>query len=124
MSRTRIVNGGTAEHTEIRRVDQKDRSCGAYHRYTVLPIGWGLRDTDCATIINFQRGAIKASGVNGCSNEDLLAIVKDRLKCLQKGRFPCAENNRAIEHIGVALSYLYNRTADRKHRGVEGQHKA
>ncbi|MBE9569627.1 MAG: hypothetical protein IMF11_03310 [Proteobacteria bacterium] len=74
--------------------------------------------------INFQEGPIEKGGAPGCTNEDLLAIVKDRLECLQAGPFPCEENVRALKKVQEALDWLDHRTAERVKRGVEGTDNA
>lgn len=74
--------------------------------------------------IEFQSGAIlEAGGVNGCFNEDLLAIVAHRLECFQKSEFACRENALALTKIEEALHWLNARTTARQKRGVEGTHK-
>jgi hypothetical protein len=70
--------------------------------------------------INFQDGPIKEYGVNGLTNEILLAIVKHRLEGFQSGEFPCEDNQEAISHISKAISALQRRTIERVDRGVEG----
>lgn len=72
------------------------------------------------TAINFQNGVIKENGVNGCQNEDLIAIVIDRLQSFQKSKFNCRENALAITKLEEALMWLNKRTNDRIARGVEG----
>ena len=57
---------------------------------------------------------------NGTTNEEVLAVLIDRLNYLQ-GKFPCKENAVAITHIETALLWLNKRTEDRKKRGVEGK---
>lgn len=57
---------------------------------------------------------------DGTSNEDLLAVLIDRLNYLN-GKFPCRENSIAITHIETALLWLNKRTADRVSRNVEGK---
>lgn len=57
---------------------------------------------------------------NGTTNEDVLAVLIDRLNYLQ-GKFPCRENAVALTHIETALLWLNKRTTDRKARGVEGK---
>lgn len=76
--------------------------------------------SDLNTLINFQNGVIKENGVNGCQNEDLIAIVIDRLQSFQKGKFNCRENALAITKLEEALMWLNKRTNDRIARGVEG----
>lgn len=60
---------------------------------------------------------------DGTTNEELLAVLIDRMQHLQ-AKFPCRENAVATTHLETALMWLEKRTADRKKRGVEGQHKA
>lgn len=70
--------------------------------------------------IDFQRGPVGRDGLNGVSNESLLAIVEDRLASYQSGEFRCRENALALTHIQEALHWLHHRTRDRVQRGVEG----
>lgn len=58
---------------------------------------------------------------DGTTNEDLLAVLIDRMNSLQ-AKFPCRENAIAITHFETGLLWLEKRTADRKPRGVEGKH--
>lgn len=101
---------------------------GAYHRYEISGYDIGtndsraLRDTDVTSIL-FQNGPIGANGVNGITQEALLEIVADRLRCFQAGKFANLYNARALEHVEAALQELHARTAERKVRGVEGTHK-
>ena len=101
---------------------------GANHVYQVLerverPEGsfpWRQADQ----VIRFQKGPISEAGVNGLTNEALLAIVADRLRGFQSGPFSCSENLAALQHVEVALGKLLARTRNRRARGVEGQNKA
>lgn len=86
------------------------------HEYQVLS---GVSTTR----ILFQRGAVKENGVNGLTNEALLAILIHRTKFLDD-IFPCQENKRAIQHMEDALTNLEVRTARRMVRGVEGKEVA
>lgn len=72
------------------------------------------------TLIAFQNGPIKEAGVNGISQEALLAIVIDRLRSFQAGQYSCRENAVALTHCETALMWLQKRTRDRMARGVEG----
>ena len=74
--------------------------------------------------VHFQHGPIKECGVNGITNEVLLALVIDRLHGAQEGTFKCRENALAITAIEEASLWLAKRTLDRMTRGVEGQNKA
>lgn len=70
--------------------------------------------------IRFQNGPIAECGVNGISNEALLAIVIDRLQGFQAGQFACRENAIALTKIQEAMHWLQHRTRERLARGVEG----
>lgn len=88
---------------------------GANHEYRIaLPNGTEV-------FISFQNGAIAENGINGITQEVLLAIVADRLRSFQAGQFSCRENAVALTHIETAMLWLHKRTLDRMHRGVEGK---
>ena len=70
--------------------------------------------------IRFQNGPIAENGVNGVSQEALLAIVVDRLECFQKGQYACRENAIALTKLQEAMHWLHHRTREREARGVEG----
>lgn len=117
----RKVSIGTNNYTEVYATD--DVAFNANHEYIVVAAPAedeeiGL-DNPYAKV-NFQKGPIKENGVNGCHNEDLIAIVLDRLQCLNQGDFKCRENSIAITKLEEAMMWLNKRTADRKARGVEG----
>ena len=73
-------------------------------------------------LISFQNGPIAEAGVNGISNEALLAIVRDRLEGFQSGPYACETNQTALDHVVGAMESLASRTAERVARGVEGTH--
>ena len=77
-------------------------------------------DAPMMCLVHFQNGPIQESGVNGISNEALLAIVEDRLIGFQSGQFACSENAVALTKIQEAMMWLQKRTRDRLARGVEG----
>lgn len=70
--------------------------------------------------IKFQNGPILEFGVNGISNEALLAIVEHRLQGFQSGDLACRENAIALTKLQEAMMRLKKRTRDRIARGVEG----
>ena len=70
--------------------------------------------------INFQAGPVPQNGVNGLTNEALLAILIHRTTTLN-GMYPCEENEVAIQHMTLALVSFEDRTKKRIARGVEGQ---
>ena len=122
MAQLRNVKGGTEKYTQIicGKMHKKYHAC---HSYEIWTYGGGRAAAQVADI-QFQEGPIKEVGNIGCSNEDLLAIVADRLECFQKGKFPCVHNAKALACVHAALLHLNDRTMDREKRGVEGQHKA
>lgn len=72
--------------------------------------------------ILFQNGPIAEFGVNGVTQEALLAIVEDRLIGFQQGPYACSDNQTALYHVQSAMQWLQKRTRDRMARGVEGTH--
>lgn len=74
------------------------------------------------SMVLFQNGTIPEKGVNGVTQEALLAIVQDRLEAFQAGPFACDENQRALQAVKEALHWLHYRTLKRMARTVEGSH--
>lgn len=107
-------------------------ACHRYHITTVEtppPIGGGMGSeklekamamANAVTDIRFQNGPIAEAGLNGISNEALLAIVEDRLIGFQSGDYACRENAVALTKLQEAMMWLQKRTLDRVRRGVEG----
>lgn len=87
---------------------------GANHEYLI-------RGPDFEVNISFQNGSIAESGINGITQEALLAICMDRLRSFQVGKFSCRENALALTKIEEAMHWLHSRTLDRMRRGVEGK---
>ena len=71
--------------------------------------------------VAFQNGPIAEHGVNGVTQEILLAIVIDRLRSFQSGAFSSRENAIALTKCEEALHWLQQRTIERMRRGVEGK---
>lgn len=104
---------------------------GANHRYEIF--GFNTKSNDSDPIkqepterleILFQNGPINEKGVNGITQEVLLAIVADRLRSFQAGPYACRENALALTKIEEAQHWLQQRTIARMRRGVEGTHVA
>lgn len=116
---------GLNEEIEVAVIDAPG-SGGACHVYEMTHVkvetgGFSLPDVRrLLGVIGFQRGSIQENGVNGISNEVLLAIVEDRLVGFQSGEYACIENAVALAKIQEALMWLQKRTRDRIARGVEG----
>lgn len=111
------VNGVNDELTIV--VMDEPGAGGACHDYNVYRGEQGEKDGLLCSI-HFQNGPIKEKGVNGLTQEVLLAIVIDRLQCFQAGKYACQENKEALWHIEQAQQRLLNRTRARLARGVEG----
>ena len=95
---------------------------GANHVYQVR--GYHAKGVDeTATVIRFQNGPINEAGVNGLTQEVLLAVVADRLRSFQAGPFSCRENALALTKIEEAMHWLQQRTIRRMRAGVEGTHQ-
>lgn len=77
-----------------------------------------------AVSMAFQNGPIKESGINGISQEALIAVLIDRLEGFQSGQFKCHDNQVALDSLQNARLWLHKRTMDRVARGVEGTTKA
>lgn len=114
----------------VRAIDEQG-SGGAHHAYLISGFDntTNPSDPDYAPgpdtcLILFQNGPIGVDGncVNGVTNEALLAVVADRLRCFQKGQYSCKANACALTHIEEAMHWLQQRTIERMRRGVEGTH--
>lgn len=72
--------------------------------------------------LQFQDGARGTEGsVTGVLDQDLLEIVRDRMKGFQSGQFATQENEYALKHIEEALMWLNRRVEDRIERNVLGK---
>ena len=102
---------------------------GANHSYRIdgfdLANNPSYKDTGHSqtATITFQNGPINDVGINGITQEVLLAIVADRLRSFQDGPFRCRENAIALTKVEEAILWLQKRTLDRMRRGVEGTHE-
>lgn len=99
------------------------RGAGGAHmiyRITSAVPGPGSGPPIVKVAICFQEGDPQ-TGVDGISDEALLAIVEDRLAGFQAGPFSCDEYARALLCVTAALNHLHSRTAARQRRGVEGK---
>ena len=121
-----IVEGDSANQQLTITVTDEPGQGGACHSYN---IDWYDDDDTFPTnprkecFIGFQNGPIKECGVNGVTQEALIAIVIDRMRSFQAGPFACEENGEAMEHFKLGLRHLQSRTRKRIARGVEGTHQ-
>lgn len=106
---------GSEKYTQVFACDEKEFN--ANHKYSVSST---KEPSTVLCVIDFQKGPIKEHGVNGVCNEDLIAMVIDRLESFQASEFKCRENAIAITKLEEALLWLRKRTMDRERRMVEG----
>ena len=91
---------------------------GAHHHYDIE------HGDDLFCMVKFQNGPINEHGINGVTQEALLVILIDRLRCFQNGPFSNSYNATALVHCEAALDALKARTLERMARGVEGRNTA
>jgi hypothetical protein len=122
-----IVEGDSANHQLTISVLDEPGQGGANHQYQI-DVDKGLSGDGERSLrpclVAFQNGPIKEFGVNGVTQEALLAIVIDRLRSFQAGPFASPFNASALRHCEQALGDLQQRTRNRIARGVEGTHSA
>ena len=100
----------------------------ACHHYRIMgfdatpPSRETIPAVDIAADVIFQNGPIPENGVNGLTQEALIAICIDRLEGFQSGAFACRENALALTKLQEAQMWLLKRTRDRMARNVEGTH--
>lgn len=121
-----IVKGDSVNHQLTISVTDDPGQGGANHRYEIGGMSTegnssrGELPAEGGVVILFQNGPIKEFGVNGVTQEALIAICIDRLREFQKGPFACKANQDAQQHLHDALYLLQQRTRERIARGVEG----
>jgi hypothetical protein len=103
--------------TNVAAVDERDPKAGnASHTYGIQ---YGGPKEVCH--IQFQHGPRGVEGSTpGVFDDDLLAIVEDRLMGFQSGPFACTENAEALQHVRAARQALGMRVARRIAQGVLG----
>jgi hypothetical protein len=106
---------GTEKYTKVYATDKKE-----FNANHVFEVRDNETNDRVLSLVKFQKGPIKENGVNGCCNEDLIAIVIDRLQSFQESEYKCRENALAITKLEEALQWLRWRTNSREKRGVEG----
>lgn len=95
---------------------------GGYHDYDICPVGFESQYVLCH--IEFQKGPRHDPDARaGVTDQDLLEIVRDRLKAFQAGSLPSRETACALTHIDEALMWLAKRADDRAERGVLGTYE-
>ena len=94
----------------------------AHHVYQIQPTN--SHSMKNSQFIYMQKGPRNEEGsITGITNEDLLEIVRDRLKSFQSSEYACEYNEKALEHIEDALTLLNDRVQDRAKRNVLGKYE-
>lgn len=97
------VNSGLRVVAEPPRSDEH----GVSDSYEISLIDPASGCKDCAWLhILFQTGDASREGFNGITDESLLAVVCDRLRCMQSGPLQTAAKADALRHVEMALASL------------------
>ncbi len=109
----RTLEIGTRKYTEVKVLDEPGQG-NANHAYEVV-----LTENRNIVVgeVNFQNGPIKEAGVNGVMNEDLIAIVIDRMRGFQSGDYACRDNVIALTKLAGDLKLIHKETSKRAGRG-------
>lgn len=111
----------THNANNVAAIDERDPNAGgASHCFVISRPG----AADNAQTVQFQHGARSEPGSTaGAFDDDLLAILQDRLEAFQAGPFACPENGDALEHVKSARDALALRVARRLAQGVLGKNQ-
>lgn len=103
--------------TNVAALDDRDPHAGnGAHTYGIQ---WG--GPKDITLVQFQHGPRGvASSTPGVFDDDLLAIIQDRLEGFQSGPYACPENQTALDAVIAARAALGLRVARRIAQGVLG----
>lgn len=108
----------------LRVLASDDRGSGnANHEYQIVDVSRENTAPDADRVLaslNFQNGPIPEFGINGITNETLIAVLIDRLEGFQGGQYAHPYNADALTSLRSAMASLKQRTRDRLARGVEG----
>ena len=104
--------------TNVIALDARDPNAGnASHVYQIL---WGEPGED--VVLQFQHGPRNVPGsIAGLFDDDLLAIVQDRMECFQSSPFACTENEEVLAAVRAARAALGKRLARRVVQRVLGK---
>lgn len=113
------TNKFNRERVDVHTMDELAND-GAYHEYRIV-VGRDDGQDNLVTDLKFQNGGLKEVGPNGITDQALIAIVIDRVRCFNDGPYRCRENSMVITKLEEALLWMEKRSNDRARRGVEGE---
>lgn len=95
---------------------------GAHHNYDIYRLDISHSDGwEPIASIEFQKGPRKDPNArHGVTDQDLLEIVRDRMRAFCAGEMTDPHTERALSHVEAALYHLNQRIEDRIARGVLG----
>lgn len=94
---------GLNEALRVRTMDEPAAG-GLNYDYRISPIVPANPGVACA--IKFQNGSVNTEGVNGISEESLLAVLCHRLQARQDGLFANDRTQAALDLCSAALNAL------------------
>lgn len=112
------INTFNAQHVTVAAMDEPDpKAGGACHEYAIMlsPVGGAP-----GHVLKFQHGPVKDAGINGITDQALIAIILDRWRAFQRSKWANRETAVSITKLEEALMWQHKRTLDREKRGVEG----
>lgn len=93
------------------------------HKYSLANMDGGRPEQVLTFIRKEPRDGKFVTVEDGTTNEEVLAVLIDRIKGLNE-KAPCRENDNCLVALELALAWLNKRTRDRLDRGVEGTPEA
>jgi hypothetical protein len=116
---------GLNEAINIFATDSAPAEGGACATYRIEPITTSHPQgaINAVTLVFQNKPIATQDDVMGISNEALIAVVIDRMRGFQGGKFACHENAEALTNLEQGLMWLQKRTRDRIARGVEGTYQ-
>jgi len=116
---------GLNDAINIYATDSTPTEGGACATYRIEPVTTAdpAGPINPVTLIFQNKPMTSQADVVGISNEALIAVVIDRMRGFQGGKFACYENAEALTHFEEGLMWLQKRTRDRMSRGVEGTYQ-
>lgn len=116
------INPFNDEYVTVEVLDKPDaKAGGACHVYQITVADPDGDDDFVDEVeLSFQHGPVGEAGVNGLTDQALLAIVLHRWRAFQRSKWSNRETAISITKLEEALMWQHKRTLDRIERNVEG----